>query len=106
MGHYNAEETLRVMYLWDEYGNLDEKNAKSACTLIHENRRFSVSCPVIGKPEDKRSFDIHEQPNLLQHALFGEVIFCALMQIGLGRSIQYRHGILRTDRKPALPQCR
>ena len=25
MGHYNAEETLRVMYPWDGYGNLDEK---------------------------------------------------------------------------------
>jgi hypothetical protein len=25
MGHYNAEETLRVMYLWDGYGSVDEK---------------------------------------------------------------------------------
>jgi hypothetical protein len=25
MGHYNAEETLRVLYPWDGYGNLDEK---------------------------------------------------------------------------------
>jgi len=25
MGHYDAEETLRVMYPWDGYGNLDEK---------------------------------------------------------------------------------
>jgi hypothetical protein len=25
MGHYNAEETLRVMYPWDGYGNLEEK---------------------------------------------------------------------------------
>lgn len=25
MGHYNAEETLKVMYPWDGYGNLDEK---------------------------------------------------------------------------------
>ena len=24
-GHYNAEETLRVMYPWDGYGNVDEK---------------------------------------------------------------------------------
>jgi len=24
-GHYNVEETLRVMYPWDGYGNLDEK---------------------------------------------------------------------------------
>ncbi len=24
-GHYNAEETLKVMYPWDGYGNLDEK---------------------------------------------------------------------------------
>jgi hypothetical protein len=24
-GYYNAEETLRVMYSWDGYGNLDEK---------------------------------------------------------------------------------
>ena len=25
MGHYNAEETLKVMYPWNGYGNLDEK---------------------------------------------------------------------------------
>ena len=25
MGHYNAEETLRVMYPWDGYGNIAEK---------------------------------------------------------------------------------
>jgi hypothetical protein len=25
MGHYNAEETLRVMYSWDGYGSLDKK---------------------------------------------------------------------------------
>ena len=25
MGHYDAEETLKVMYPWDGYGNLDEK---------------------------------------------------------------------------------
>jgi len=25
MGHYNAEETLRVMYSWNGYGNLDKK---------------------------------------------------------------------------------
>jgi hypothetical protein len=25
MGHYDAEETLKVMYSWDGYGNLDEK---------------------------------------------------------------------------------
>jgi hypothetical protein len=25
MGHYNAEETLRVMYPWEGYGNLNEK---------------------------------------------------------------------------------
>jgi hypothetical protein len=25
MGHYNAKETLRVMYPWDGYGNIDEK---------------------------------------------------------------------------------
>jgi hypothetical protein len=24
-GHYNTEETLRVMYPWDGYGNLEEK---------------------------------------------------------------------------------
>jgi hypothetical protein len=25
MGHYNAEETLSVMYIWNGYGNLDKK---------------------------------------------------------------------------------